>query len=357
MSDLALQFRKHFETVTAGGSLTEDDAREAFSCIMQGCVPDIELAAFLAALKVRGETVDEIAGAAAAMSGFMIPVEAPPGAIDVVGTGGSQKSKWNVSTATAFVLAGAGVPVAKHGNRSASSKSGAADVLEQLGVNINSTPAALQHCFRKAGLAFLWAPSHHPAMRYAAPVRRSLKIRTIFNLLGPLVNPARAERLLIGTYSPQWVLPMAEVMKRAGAVHVWVVHGSDGMDELSATGPSNVAELKDGTISTFEVHPSDAGLSETGLTDLAGGTPEDNARAMIELFNGKPGPFRDIVILNAAAAFIIAGRAANLIDGASMAARSIDEGLARTALDALIAASRGISLSAEGAAQITASTG
>ena len=249
--DPAAAFRPHFEKAAAGHSLSEDEAREAFTCIMQGAISEIELAAFLVALKARGETVDEIAGAVSAMRTLMVPVTAPAGAVDIVGTGGDAKGTFNISTATAFVLAGAGVPVAKHGNRAVSSKSGSADVLEKLGVTIALPPERIQHCFERAGLAFLWAPVHHPAMRHAASVRQGLKLRTIFNLLGPLLNPAGARRLLIGAYSEQWLLPMAEVLKRAGAEHVWLVHGADGMDELSTTGASHVVELKDGRLSSF----------------------------------------------------------------------------------------------------------
>ncbi len=340
MTDHGTKFRQHFEKAAAGGTLTENEAREAFIAIMQGGASEIELAGFLVALKARGETVDEIAGAVSAMRTLMVPVEAPQGAIDVVGTGGDAKGTFNISTAAAFVLAGAGVPVAKHGNRAVSSKSGAADVLEKLGVAIKMPTEQLPSCFERAGVAFLWAPTHHPAMRHAAPVRQGLKLRTIFNLLGPLLNPASTKRQLIGTYSAQWLMPMAEVMKRANAVHVWVVHGADGMDELSTTGVSHVVELKDGKLSSFDIHPSDAGLPEGRLSDLQGGTPEDSAGAMRALLRGKPGPFRDIVLLNAAAAFIIAGKTTDLKEGVKLAAASIDEGRAERALDALIAASQ-----------------
>jgi anthranilate phosphoribosyltransferase len=339
-ADLAAAFRPHFEKAASGGRLSEAEAREAFICIMQGAVPEIELAGFLVALKARGETVDEIAGAVSAMRTLMTPAQAPAGAIDIVGTGGDAKGTFNISTATSFVLAGAGVPVAKHGNRAVSSKSGAADVLEKLGVNIKMPPERIPLCFEQAGVAFLWAPTHHPAMRHAAPVRQGLKLRTIFNLLGPLLNPASVKRQLIGVYSGEWLLPVAEVMKRAGAEHVWVVHGSDGMDELSTTGPSRVVELKDGAISSFEVHPSAAGLREARLTDLQGGSPGDSAAALRALLRGKDGAFRDIVLFNAAAAFIIAGRADTLREGVSLAAASIGEGRAEKALDALIAASK-----------------
>ncbi len=338
-ADLAAVFRPHLEKAAVGDRLSEEEAREAFACIMQGAVSEIELAAFLVALKARGETVDEIAGAVAAMKTLMVAVTAPDGAIDIVGTGGDAKGTFNISTATSFVLAGAGVPVAKHGNRAVSSKSGAADVLEKLGVTIKMPPERVARCFERAGLAFLWAPTHHPAMRHAASVRQGLKLRTIFNLLGPLLNPAGVKRQLIGAYSEEWLMPMAEVLRRGGAEHVWAVHGAGGMDELSTTGTSRVVELKDGRLSRFDVHPSDAGLPEASLSDLHGGSSEDCATAMRELLRGKPGPIRDIVLFNAAAAFIIAGRTGTLIEGARLAAASIDEGKAEHALDSLIGAS------------------
>jgi anthranilate phosphoribosyltransferase len=341
MLDLATAFRPHFEKVTSGGLLSEGEAKEAFLCIMQGGVSEIQLAGFLVALKARGETADEIAGAVLAMRGLMLPVLAPEGAIDIVGTGGDVKGTFNISTAAAFVLAGAGIPVAKHGNRAVSSKSGSADVLEKLGVNINLPAERIDACFKGAGIAFLWAPAHHPAMRHAAAVRQGLRLRTIFNLLGPLLNPASTKRQLIGTFAEEWLIPMAETMNRANAVHVWVVHGADGMDELSTTGVSHVVELKSGNLTSFNVHPGDAGLPLARPFDLQGGTPEDSAAALRALLNAKRGPFRDIVLLNAGAAFIIAGRAANLQDGVRLAAASIDEGRALRALDALIACSHG----------------
>ncbi len=340
MFDLATKFRPHFEKAAAGEALSEAEAREAFLCIMQGGVSEIQLAGFLVALKARGETADEIAGAVAAMRSLMVQVTAPQGAVDIVGTGGDAKGTYNISTATAFVVAGAGVPVAKHGNRAVSSKSGAADVLEKLGVNINLEPERISACFEAAGLAFLWAPAHHPAMRHAAAVRQGLKLRTIFNLLGPLVNPAGVKRQLVGAYSEHWLRPMAEVLGRAGSEHVWAVHGADGMDELSTTGVSRVVELKGGKIETFEVHPGDAGLPVASAADLTGGSPEDSAAAMRALLKGKRGPFRDIVLYNAAAAFIVAGKAASLKKGVSLAEESIDTGAADRALSALIEASQ-----------------
>ncbi len=341
MLELQNAFRPHFEKAASGKALSEEEAREAFLCIMQGGVTEIQLAAFLVALKVRGETADEIAGAVAAMKSLMVEVEAPEGAVDIVGTGGDAKGTYNISTASAFVVAGGGVPVAKHGNRAVSSKSGAADVLEKLGVNINLTPDRLAACFEQAGLAFLWAPAHHPAMRHAAAVRQGLKLRTIFNLLGPLLNPAHTKRQLIGAYSEAWLAHIAEVMDRAGAIHVWAVHGADGMDELSTTGTSYVVELKNGKVTSFQVYPSDAGLALAKPEDLIGGSPEDSAAALRALLEGKKSAYRDIVLLNSAAAFIIACRAESLKEGVALAEASIGEGRAKAALDALIEASQG----------------
>ena len=333
----AEKFRPHFETVAGGVSLSEDEAASAFDAIMEGGVPEMLLAAFLVALRARGETVDEIAGAVRAMRGKMRKIKAPAGAIDVVGTGGDAKGTYNISTAAAFVLAGAGVPVAKHGNRAVSSKSGAADVLERLGLNLAMTPEQAESCLAEAGIAFLFAPTYHPAMRHAAPVRQGLKLRTIFNLLGPLSNPAGVKRQMIGVFSPIWLEPIAEAMRRLGAEHVWVVHGHDGLDELSTTGPSHVVELKQGEIRRFELSPSDAGLPVTDLDGLLCGAPADSAASIMALLDGARGPFRDIVLLNSAAALIVAGRAQSLGDGVELAAASIDGGEAAQALEKLIA--------------------
>ena len=329
----AERFRPAFDKVASGETLTEEEAAGAFNAIMEGGIPEVQLAGFLVAMKARGETVDEIAGAVRAMRACMRKVAAPEGAIDVVGTGGDAKGTYNISTATAFVLAGAGVPVAKHGNRAVSSKSGAADVLENLGVNLAATPEEASRALNEAGVTFLFAPAYHPAMRHAAPVRQGLKLRTIFNLLGPLSNPAEVKRQLVGVFAPQWVVPLAEVLQRLGADHVWVVHGADGLDELSTTGESLVAELKDGKIREFTVSPGDAEVPSTTLPNLLSGTPIESAEAMRLLLAGKDGPFRDIVLLNAAAALLIAGKARTLAEGAAIAAESLDKGHARVALE------------------------
>lgn len=336
----AERFRPHFEKVASGGTLTEDEAAAAFDAIMEGGIAEVQLAGFLVAMKARGETVDEITGAVRAMRSKMRRVAAPDGAIDIVGTGGDAKGTYNVSTASAFVLAGGGVTVAKHGNRAVSSKSGSADVLESLGVDLGMTPERAELCLREAGVAFLFAPTYHPAMRHAAPVRAGLKLRTIFNLLGPLSNPAGTKRQVIGVYSDAWVVPLAEAMQRLGAEHVWVVHGSDGLDELSTTGVTQVAELKDGKIREFTVQPGDAGVDQVPLADILCGPATESAEAMRALFAGKKGPFRDIVLLNAAAGFIVASKASSLAEGAKLAAASIDEGRAAAALEKLTALSK-----------------
>lgn len=339
-SSPAERFRPHFEKVASGEALTEMEAASAFDAIMEGGIPEAQLAGFLVAMKARGETVDEIAGAVRCMRDRMRTVSAPEGAVDVVGTGGDAKGTYNISTATTFVLAGAGVPVAKHGNRAVSSKSGAADVLEHLGVNLMASPEDAARAVREAGVAFLFAPAYHPAMRHAAPVRQALKLRTIFNLLGPLSNPAGVKRQLVGVFARQWIVPLAEALRRLGSDHVWVVHGADGLDELSTTGESHVAEMKDGHIREFTVTAADAGLAASTLPDLIAGTPAESARAMHRLLDGERGPFRDIVLLNAAAGLIVAGKARTLREGAAIAAESIDNGHAKVALQRLVAISR-----------------
>lgn len=336
-TDATTRFRPYFEKVAGGDALSEGEAASAFGAIMEGGIPDAQLGGFLVAMRARGETVDEIAGAVRAMRDRMLKIASPPGAVDVVGTGGDAKGTYNVSTATAFVIAGAGVPVAKHGNRAVSSRSGAADVLSQLGIDLAMTPITAQRCLDEAGIAFLFAPTYHSAMRHAAPVRQALKLRTIFNLLGPLSNPAGTKRQLIGVFSEVWLEPLAEAMKRLGAEHVWVIHGSDGLDELTTTGPSKVVEMRDGVIRRIEVTPDQIGVQPVPLEKLLCPSPEESAAAIKGLLAGQAGPFRDIVLLNAAAALIVAGRADTLPEGAEIARQSIDQGNAAAALDRLIA--------------------
>jgi anthranilate phosphoribosyltransferase len=289
----------------------------------------------LMGMRVRGESVDEITGAARIMRSKAVTIDAPPGTIDTVGTGGDGSGSFNISTATGLVVAGAGVPVAKHGNRAFSSKSGAADVLTALGVNIDADMAIVRRCLWEVGICFLMAPRHHGATRHVGPTRVELGTRTIFNLLGPLSNPASVKRLMVGVFAPQWVVPMAEVLGRLGAEHAWVVHGS-GIDEITTAGGTTVAEFKDGAVRSFEIVPEDAGLPRATLDDLRGGEPAYNAALMHGVLGGDKGPLRDIVLLNAAAGLVVAGRAADLPEGVAIAADTIDSGKAAAVLDRLV---------------------
>lgn len=330
-------FRKLLAKVADGHPLTTLEAERAFDIMMSGDATPSQMGGFLMALRVRGETVDEITGAARVMRAKARHVEAPADAIDVVGTGGDASGTYNVSTAAALVVAGCGVPVAKHGNRAFSSKSGAADVLTSLGVDVEADFENVERAIREANIGFLMAPRHHGAMRNVGPTRVELGTRTIFNILGPLSNPANVKRLLVGCFSRHWIEPMAKVLGNLGAERAWVVHGSDGLDELTTTGPSWVAEIYGGAVSTFEVSPADAGLALARPADLKGGTPEENAEALRQVLDGKPGAYRDIVLFNAAAALIVAGKAANLREGVGLAATSVDSGAARSALARLVA--------------------
>src|SRR5258707_9594701 len=314
--------------VAAGRALSESEAEAAFDIIMSGNATPSQMGAFLMALRVRGETVDEITGAARIMRAKAVAIDAPPGTIDTCGTGGDSSGSFNISTASALVVAGCGVPVAKHGNRALSSKSGSADVLTALGVNIDADLAIVRQCLWEVGLGFLMAPRHHSATRHVAPTRVELGTRTIFNLLGPLSSPAMARRQLVGVFAPEWVRPMAEVLGRLGAEHAWVVHGS-GIDELTTAGVSKVAEFKDGRVVEFEVMPEEAGLPLAQIADLKGGEPAHNPALKRDLLGGAHGALRDVVLLNSAASLIIAGRAESLRDGAGLAAKSIDGGAAR----------------------------
>ena len=331
------ELKRLIQKVATGAALDEDEAERAIAIMTEGAATAVQMGAFLMALRVRGETVEEITGAAQMLRSRMNRIEVPPDAIDIVGTGGDSHGTYNVSTCSALVAAGAGLMVAKHGNRSVSSISGASDVLAALGVKLDVGPAVVARAVREAGVGFMWAPMHHPAMKAWAPVRAELGIRTIFNLLGPLSNPAGVGRQVLGVYEARWVEPLAHVLKRLGAEHVWVVHGSDGMDELTTTGPSRVAELKDGAITVLEVTPEMAGLHRATLADLKGGDAQANATAIRALLDGTPGPFRDIVLLNAAAALVVGGKAASLTDGVDRARRAIDTGAAKKALDKLVA--------------------
>lgn len=335
MTDVA-EFKALLARVAQGESLSEGEAAAAFDAMMSGDCTPAQMGGFLMALRVRGETVAEITGAARTMRAKALAIEAPPGAIDTVGTGGDGVGTFNISTATALVVAGSGVPVAKHGNRAFSSKSGAADVLAALGVNLDADMRLVRRALWEAGIGFLMAPRHHSAMRHVGPTRVELGTRTIFNVLGPLSNPAGVKRLLVGVYAPHWVAPLAEVLGRLGSERAWVVHG-DGLDELTTTGTSLVAELKEGRVTTFELTPDAAGLPRATLADIKGGAPAENAARLVALLEGEPGPLRDIVLFNSAAALVVAGKSADLKQGVMHAARAIRDGSARRALDRLIA--------------------
>lgn len=322
--------------LATGATLTETEAKAAFNVIMSGEATPAQIGAFLMALRVRGETVDEISAAASIMRAKATRLQAPEGAVDTCGTGGDARGTFNISTGAALVVAGAGVPVAKHGNKAMSSKSGSADVLGSLGVNLDAETAHVEAAMREAGIGFLMAPRHHSAMRHVGPVRTELGTRTIFNLLGPLSNPAGAKRQLMGVFAREWVEPLAIVLGRLGAVHAMVVHGADGLDELTTTGVSHVAEFKDGKVTTYDVTPEDAGLPRAHMDALAGGDAEQNAQVIRDMLDGKPGAYRDIVCLNAAAALIVGGRAATLMEGAKLAAQAIDSGAAKAVLANLV---------------------
>jgi anthranilate phosphoribosyltransferase len=319
----------------ADRALSRTEAEAAFTALFEGAATPAQMGGFLMALRTRGETVDEIAAAAAVMRAKCNPVMAPAGAMDIVGTGGDGKGTLNISTATAFVVAGAGVPVAKHGNRNLSSKSGAADALTELGLNVMVGPKVVEKCLAEAGIGFMMAPMHHPATRHVAPVRLELGTRTLFNILGPLTNPAGVKMQLTGAFSPDLIRPMAEVLKALGSTSVWLVHGGDGTDELSIAAPSRVAALKDGEIREFEVSPEDAGLPVHPFEDILGGTPAENAKAFRALLNGQSGAYRDAVLLNAAAALLVAGKVEALPEGVALARSSIDSGAARAKVEAL----------------------
>ena len=312
------------------------DIRDCFSAIMDGQVSQVQIAAFLVALNMRGERVEDIAAAAAVMREKASTVSAPETAMDIVGTGGDGIGTYNISTASAFVVAGCGVPVAKHGNKAVSSKSGAADVLSCLGIDVNCEMALVSQALDEAGVCFLMAPRHHSAMRHVGPVRAELGVRTIFNLLGPLANPALVSRIMVGVFDAKLCVPFAHALAALGTNHAWVVHGSDGLDEVTTTGPTHVAELRDGAVREFTISPDDLGLPTASLDDLRGGTPEENAGHLRAVLSGEPGPYRDIVIFNSAAALIAGGHVETLQEGAARAIESIDTGCALGALDKLV---------------------
>src|SRR5919106_874860 len=317
-------FKPYLAKVATGASLSREEARDAFDMLLSGEVTPAQAGGFLMALRVRGEALDEIIGAVAAMRSRMVPVDAPDTAIDIVGTGGDHSGSYNISTLASIVVAGCGVPVAKHGNRAASSRSGAADVLTALGVKIGLEPAHLARCLKEAGLCFMFAQTHHASMRHVAPVRVELGTRTLFNLLGPLSNPARVPRQLLGVPSQMWLEPLTQALKGLGSRRVWAVHGSDGLDEITTTGPTTVVALEDGAIRQFTIEPEDVGLAKARPEDLKGPDPGHNAKELRAVLDGARTAYRDIAVFNAAAALVVAEEAKDLKDGVARANQAIE---------------------------------
>ena len=334
-------FKPHLAKVASGQALDRAEARAAFEDLLSGEVTPVQAGAFLVALKVRGERTEEIVGAVEALRARMVRVEGGTEAIDVVGTGGDHSGSYNVSTLAAILTAACGVRVAKHGNRAATSRSGAADVLAALGVKLGLPPDALTRCLAEAGLCFMFAQAHHGAMRHVAAIRAELPVRTIFNLLGPLSNPAGVERQLFGVSQGIWAEPLTRVLAELGSRRVWTVHGSDGLDEITVTGPTAVVALEDGRVSHFTVDPREVGLALHGLDALRGGDPEHNARALQAVLAGERNAYRDIAVLNAGAALVVAEAAGTLAEGVARAQDAIDSGAARATLARLVAVSNG----------------
>lgn len=333
------EFKTLIAKAATGAPLTRQESALAFDRMMSGEATPSQMGGFLMALRVRGETVEEITGAVTTMRAKMLPVTAPAEAVDVVGTGGDASGSYNISTCAAFIVAGAGVPVAKHGNRALSSRSGAADVLSALGVRIDLMPDAIARCIREAGIGFMFAPVHHPAMKNVGPTRVELGTRTIFNLLGPLSNPAGVRRQMVGVFSKQWVEPVAQVLKNLGSVRALVVHGSDGLDEITAAGPTAVASLENGAVTCFEICPEEVGIARCMPQALRGGDAEENAAALRAVLQGKDGAYADVAVFNAAAGLLVAGHAKDLKQGVALARKSIASGEAEGRLDRLIAVS------------------
>ena len=329
-------FKPLLGKLAAGAYLSRAEAAAAFDAMLSGEVTPAQMGGFLMGLRVRGESVEEITGAVEAMRAKMLRVAAPPDAVDVVGTGGDGSGSYNVSTLAAIIVAACGVPVAKHGNRAASSKSGAADTLGALGVKIGIEPGAIERCIKQAGIGFMMAPTHHAAMRHVGPARVELGTRTIFNLLGPLSNPAGARRQLIGVFSGAWLEPMAQVLRNLGSERVWITHGGDGLDEMTTTAPTSIVELREGAIRSFEITPEEVGLKRALPADLKGGDAAHNADALLAVLDGAENAYRDIALLNAAGALVVADKARELGEGLSLAAAAVKSGAARRTLARLV---------------------
>lgn len=337
MSTIFNDFKEVMTRVSAGDTLNQDESEAAFDFLMTGAATEAQIGGFLMALRMRGETVDEITGAVRSMRAKATPIEAPKDAIDIVGTGGDAAGTFNISTGAALVTAACGVPIAKHGNRALSSKSGSADVLLELGVNLDAPFELVSKAIFEAGIGFMMAPRHHGAMKHVGKPRVELGVRTIFNVLGPLTNPAGVTRQFTGVFAKEWIEPLAQVLGNLSTEKAWVVHGADGLDEMTTTGPSYVAALENGSVKTFEVTPEEAGLKQATLADLKGGDPAFNAKAIHELLDGKSSAYRDAVVYNAAGALIVADKVSSLKDGAEMAAKAIDDGKAKATLEKLVA--------------------
>jgi anthranilate phosphoribosyltransferase len=329
-------FKPLIAKVAAGTPLTRAEAREAFNIMMSGEATPSQIAGFLMALRVRGETVDEITGAVEVMREKMTRVEAPANAIDIVGTGGDASGSYNISTCAAFITAGTGLPVAKHGNRALSSKSGAADVLMALGIKIDVPPEKISECITETNLGFMFAPAHHSSMKHVGPTRVELGTRTIYNLLGPLSNPASVKRQVTGVFSKTWVEPLAQVLKNLGTKACWICYGEGGMDEIVPTGTTWISELKNGEIRSFEITPEAAGLSRSKFEDLKGGDAAHNAEALRHVLAGKPSAFSDAAVMTAAAALVVAGKAQDIKSGVATARESLNSGAAEKTLARLI---------------------
>jgi anthranilate phosphoribosyltransferase len=331
-----MDIKAALQKIGARKDLTGEEMRGVMNTIMSGEATPSQIGAFLMGMRVKGETVGEIAAAVSILREKMIRVEAPENAIDIVGTGGDGAGTLNISTASAIVVASTGIPVAKHGNRALSSKSGSAEALQALGVKLDLTPPQITRCIMEAGIGFMFAPAHHPAMKYVGPARQELGTRTMFNLLGPQSNPAGVRRYMLGVYAEEWVEPVAAALLANRATDAWVVHGSDGLDEITTTGPSFVAQIKDGNLTSFEITPEEFGLPRAHPSDLKGGDPQHNAEALLALLAGQKTAYRDIVLLNSAAAMIVAGAVPDLRAGIARAADQIDSGQARATLEKLI---------------------
>jgi len=336
-----MDIKSALNKIADGRDLTGEEMRSVMRIIMAGEATQSQIGAFLMGMRVKGESVGEIAAAVSILREKMVPVTAPEDAVDIVGTGGDGVGSLNISTATAIVVAAAGVPVAKHGNKALSSRSGSSQALEALGVKLDLTPDEIAATIAGANIGFMFAPSHHPAMRHVGPARAELGVRTLFNLLGPQSNPAGVRRYLLGVYSQQWVEPVAAALLANRAIKAWVVHSSEGLDELSTSGPNFVAQIAKGDLRSFELHPEQVGLTLTDPKDLLGGEPADNAAAIVALFDGAPGAYRDTVLLNAGAALLVADKVTTIEDGIAMARATVDAGKAKDTLARLVAVSNG----------------